>query len=387
MVRPAIACRAVLGLDVGKGSHWACLVTAEGEVAANRPVANSEKDLDELFAQVGGETLVVVDQVRNIGALAIRRARMAGLEVAYLPGLAAHGAARLFAGDAKTDERDAMVIAKTALGIPDALLPAPREDAGLEAARSMAAQRSHMVTCATRDKNRLRSILLESCPPFEALADLSDPHWVSMLEKLGGPWGIADAGKAAMGAATRGADRARMDGAWKAIARSTRPPECVVKAENPQVMMLAKRIREAAAEAEALDARIAALLTGDATYECLLTVPGIGPRTASELVISIDIGDFPDHHHLASYCGIAPRNRQSGTSISSVSASRQGNKRLKNLLIFSCNSLARSKSRFGDYYRRCRERGMCHGKALKAVARKRIEVIYAIMRDRVPYSA
>ena len=44
------------------------------------------------------------------------------MSAAYLPGLAAHGAARLFAGDAKTDERDAMVIAKTALGIPDALL-------------------------------------------------------------------------------------------------------------------------------------------------------------------------------------------------------------------------------------------------------------------------
>ena len=45
------------------------------------------------------------------------------MSAAYLPGLAAHGAARLFAGVAKTDERDAMVIAKTALGIPDALLP------------------------------------------------------------------------------------------------------------------------------------------------------------------------------------------------------------------------------------------------------------------------
>ena len=387
MSKHSIARKAVLGLDVGKGSHWACLVTAEGEVAANRPVANSEKELDDLVSQVDPGTLVVVDQVRNIGALAIRRARAAGLDVAYLPGTAAHGAARLFAGDAKTDERDAMVIAKTALGIPDALLPVPREDARLEAARSMAAQRNHMVTCATRDKNRLRSVLLESCPPFEALCDLSDPHWVRMLERLGGPWGIADAGKASMGAVTRGADRAEMDAAWDSIAISTRPPECMVEAENPQVMTLARRIREASEEAEALDARIAALLAGDATYGCLLTVPGIGPRTASELVIGIDIADFPDHHHLASYCGIAPRNRQSGTSISSVGASRQGNKRLKNLLIFSCNSLTRSRGRFGEYYRKCRDRGMCHGEALKAVARKRIKVIYAIMRDRVPYSA
>ncbi len=64
-----------------------------------------------------------------------------------------------------------------------------------------------------------------------------------------------------------------------------------------------------------------------------------------------------------------------------------GSKRLKNLLIFSCDSLCRSKRRFGDYHRSCRDRGMCHGEALKAVARKRLKVIYAIMRDEVPYSA
>lgn len=199
--------------------------------------------------------------------------------------------------------------------------------------------------------------------------------------------GVADAGKAAMGAVTRGADRTKMDAAWDAMASSTRPPEYMVEAENPQVMTLARRIREAAAEAGALDARIAEALADDATYACLLTVPGIGPRTASELVIGIDIADFPDHHHLASYCGVAPRNRRSGTSVSSVGASRQGNKRLKNLLIFSCNSLTRIRSRFGEHYRKCRDRGMRHGEALKAVARKRIKVVYAIMRDKVPYAA
>lgn len=379
--------KAVLGIDVGKSSHWACLVTREGEVALNRRVRNSEGDLDGLFSQVACDTIVVVDQCRNIGLLAISRARLAGLGVAYLPGLAAHQAARLFAGDAKTDERDALVIAKTALGIPDALLPVPEPDEALEAARSLAAQRSHMVTCATRDKNRLRSILLESCPAFEAPADLGDRHWLNMLEKLGGPWGCIDAGKPAFGAVTKGANRTRMDAAWNAAMASTRPSKRRVDAENPQVRMLARRIREALEEAGRIDREITALLAGDGTYECLVTIPGIGPRTASELVIGINIEDFPDHDHLASYCGIAPRNRQSGTSISSVSASRQGNRRLKNLLIFSCNSLVRSENRFGEYYRACRGRGMCHGEALKAVARKRLKVIYAIMRDKVPYSA
>ena len=73
-----------------KGSHWACILTRDGEVAVSRPVANSEHELDRLFSQVGEGTLVVVDQARNIGALPISRARRAGLDVACLPGIAAH---------------------------------------------------------------------------------------------------------------------------------------------------------------------------------------------------------------------------------------------------------------------------------------------------------
>ena len=266
MVKEALACTVALGLDVGKSSHWACLVTRAGEIALNEPVANSEADLDALFSRAPEGALVVVDQARNIGSLAIRRARLAGLPVAYLPGIAAHRAAGLFAGDAKTDERDAMVIAKTALGIPDSLLPVAEPDEALDAARMLASQRDHMVTCATRDKNRLRSILLESCPAFEALVDLSDDRWLSALERLGGPWGIADAGKASFGAVTRGADRARMDAAWAAIGASTRPSGARVAAENPMVSVLARRIREAAEEASRLDGEIAGLLAGDDTY-------------------------------------------------------------------------------------------------------------------------
>lgn len=286
----------VLGLDVGKSSHWACLIDRDGEVLASAPVRNREAELDTLFASAPAGTLVVVDQFRNIGSLAVRRARAAGLGVAYLPGLAASRAAGLFAGEAKTDERDAAVIARTALGVPDSLSGVPGRGEALEAARALSSQRDHVVACATRDKNRLRAVLLESCPALEAAVDLSDRRWLE-----------------------------------------------------------------------------------------LLTVPGIGPRTAAQLAVSVDIGRFPDHDHLASYCGIAPRVRSSGTSVRSVRASRRGDARLKSLLIFSCNSLVRSSGRYGEYYRACRARGMGHGRALKAVARKRLRAIYAVMRDRVPY--
>lgn len=309
--RPA----AVLGLDVGKSSHWACLIDRDGEVLASAPVRNREAELDALFASAPAGTLVVVDQFRNIGSLAVRRAR------------------------------------------------------------ALSSQRDHVVACATRDKNRLRAVLLESCPALEAAVDLSDRRWLELLAGFGGAWGIARSG----------AEGPRAEAAGEAAAASTAPPPALVEAENRQVRFLAARISEALDEAGALEAETAALLEGDETYACLLTVPGIGPRTAAQLAVSVDIGRFPDHDHLASYCGIAPRVRSSGTSVRSVGASRRGDARLKSLLIFSCNSLVRSSGRYGEYYRACRARGMGHGRALKAVARKRLRAIYAVMRDRVPY--
>ena len=72
---------------------------------------------------------------------------------------------------------------------------------------------------------RLRSILLESCPAFEALVDPSDPRWLRVLARLGGAWGVADAGRASLSALMRGAGGSARADAWTAIASSTRPSE------------------------------------------------------------------------------------------------------------------------------------------------------------------
>ncbi len=345
-----------IGLDVGKSSHWACVATRDGEVLLSAPVANRENELVSLSAKFPG-ALVVVDQPRNIGALALSRARAAGMPSAYLPDLAAHEASKLFGGDAKTDERDATVIIKTALGIPDALPPVAHPDPAIAAARSIAAQRDFLIYENTRNKNRLRSILLESCPEFEALVDLSDAAELRLMAAPGGPWSMADAGGRKTAALARGANCDKVSELIESVGSSTKPDAAAIAAEDRAVRLLARRIAENAAEIEAADDAIAALLKRDETYRCLLTIPGVGPKTASELAISINIDDFPSHDRLASYCGLAPRNRKSSTSASSVPAPRQGNKRLKNLLAFSCNCLARTDGRWGEYYARCRDRG------------------------------
>lgn len=159
---------------------------------------------------------------------------------------------------------------------------------------------------------------------------------------------------------------------WESMLASARSGRSLPAGEDVAVRMLAREIAALDADVAELEGLVADSLAGDEVYECLLTVPGIGPKTAAALVTSVDVSMFRGHDELASYCGVAPADSRSGTSVRSTSPQRGGNKQLKNLLTFSCNSLIGTQNRFGRYYDECRARGMRHNKALKAVARKRL---------------
>lgn len=378
-----------IGFDVGKSAHRACAISRKtGEVLFNKALDNRERSIDEVLRLVDRDALVVVDQKRNIGALVLERARVANMDVAYLPGLAMKRARDMFPGIAKTDEIDAEVIARTGIGMPWTLRPIAEEtERGIEI-RLLAAQRRFLTKCATQSKNRLRSVLLEVDPAFEACVDLGLDWHVAVFGKFGGAVGITSAGRRRyrrLAVKELGAPPATADGLWHAArvsAESARPHSA---AEDTAVTMLANRIIEDKARVASVDDDIESLLADSREYHVLLTIPGVGPKTASALVAGIDIDMFENHNKLASFTGLAPSNKQSGTSLDSAASSRSGNKELKNLLIFSCNSLIKSKGEFGSYYSACRERGMRHNKALKAVARKRLKVIFAVMRDVRPY--
>ncbi|HJF45788.1 transposase [Thermophilibacter provencensis] len=240
----------------------------------------------------------------------------------------------------------------------------------------------------TRAADRLRAVPPEAGPAFGAQAGPLSRWRLAVLAELGGPFGIRGAGlRRFRSVAERGggARRAAADRLWAAAAASASSGRPELAAESELVRSLAARVAAGSAEAARLDAPVSDSLAGDEAYEALLTVPGVGPKTAAALVTLVDVSLFRGHDELAAHAGLAPCNRQSGTSLNASSPSRGGNRTLKNLLICSCTSLAGTENRCGRHYDACRARGMRHNKALKAVARKRLKAIYAIMRDGVPY--
>lgn len=111
-------------------------------------------------------------------------------------------------------------------------------------------------------------------------------------------------------------------------------------------------------------------------------MPGIGVRTAAARFL-IDVGDataFPTAAHLAAYAGLAPVTRSSGSSIRGEHSSRRGNKQLKGAFYLAAfASLSQPESR--AYYDKKRREGKHHVAAIVCLARRRIDVLFAMLRD------
>jgi hypothetical protein len=72
--------------------------------------------------------LVVVGQPASIGALPVAVALDMGCPVAYLPGLTMRRIADLYPGEAKTDAKDAFIIAGASRAMPHTLRAIDGED-------------------------------------------------------------------------------------------------------------------------------------------------------------------------------------------------------------------------------------------------------------------
>ena len=114
----------VIGMDVGKYFHHACILDSNGNQVLSKRVNQHEQSLRKLFAAYAGQgsnTLVVVDQPNNIGRLTVAIAQDIGVDVRYLPGLAMRQLSRIHAGNSKTDVRDAYIIAYAGKYLPESL--------------------------------------------------------------------------------------------------------------------------------------------------------------------------------------------------------------------------------------------------------------------------
>jgi transposase len=124
-----------------------------------------------------------------------------------------------------------------------------------------------------------------------------------------------------------------------------------------------------------------------ARRDLLETIPGIGPATSAMVLAEFgDVARFQNAKCMASFCGLTPRHRQSGTSVRGKSMlSKTGSARIRKALFMP----ALSAIKYNPVIRAFRTRLLANGKPrmiiVGAIMRKLVHIIYGILKSGRPF--
>ncbi len=117
----------------------------------------------------------------------------------------------------------------------------------------------------------------------------------------------------------------------------------------------------------------------------LTTIPGIGFFIATLLVLELgDVHRFPSAKHVASYAGLTPRVRASGTQLRTGHISKEGNRLIRWALVMAATQAARRPGPLRVWFRAMqRRRGTKIARV--ALARRLSEIVYQVWKTETDY--
>jgi transposase len=133
---------------------------------------------------------------------------------------------------------------------------------------------------------------------------------------------------------------------------------------------------------ESIDEEIGQRFFARPEARILTSLPGMGLILGAEFVVCVgDVSAFESADRLAAYAGLVPASRDSGKRVGNRRRMRGGNKILKRVFYQSAFASLRSAPESRAFYDRKRAEGKRHTQALIALARRRVNVVWAMLRD------
>jgi|SRR5665213_266687 len=134
-----------------------------------------------------------------------------------------------------------------------------------------------------------------------------------------------------------------------------------------------------------LDQAVDTVAYANSHARLLMTQPGVGPITALAFVVTIgDVARFKRGKQVASYLGLIPSERSSGSKRRLGAISKQGNVFLRTMLVEAAQSAVRHDEEFKkEYAHRCHSKPK--GVAKVAAARKLAVRLYWMLRNQTPH--
>ncbi|MGW0512413.1 IS110 family transposase [Streptomyces olivaceoviridis] len=381
------------GIDAGKVHHWAAVVDATGATLWSKRIENDESAVPTAF----GEILEIADEVRwavdisgTSSALLLALLAAHGQQAVYVPGRTVNRMAGAYRGEAKTDARDAYVIAETARQRRDfAAIDVPAQLAAELAL--LTAHRSDLVADRVRMINRLRDVLTGVFPALERAFDYS-AHKGALVLLTGyqTPAAIRRRGRARITAwlanrGVRGADAVAATALGAAQAQQTALPGEDVAGQivadlAAQILALDDRLKR-------IDKQIRETFRSHPQAQIIESLPGMGPILGAEFVVAAgDLAAYADAGHLASAAGLVPVPRDSGRRTGNLHRPKRYSRRLRRVFYMSAQTSIIREGPNRDFYLKKRGEGCKHVQAVIALARRRASVLWALLRDNRVFS-
>ena len=386
--------RAWVGVDVGKTHHWVCVLDAEGTTLLSAKVRNDESEVLAVIGAARGladQLVWAVDIVGAPSALILALLARAGQPVRYASGRVVAAMSRAYAGEGKTDVKDAYVIAETARIRRD--LPAVDHDTDL--VRSLAvltAHRADLIADRVRMINRLRDLMTSVFPSLEREFDYSSCKGaLVLLTGYATPERIRRIGQTRLAGWLRHRHvRNYADVAARAVAaaraqRTVLPGQDLTASIGAElaagVLALDERVRT-------LDAQIAETFDQHPHAAIIKSMPGFGPILGASLLVGAgDLRAFPTAGHLAAAAGLVPVPNDSGRRSGNLHRPRRYSRPLRHVFYLSAQTSMMRAGPNRDYYLKKRDHGRTHSQAMLALARRRVDVLWALLRDNRTWGA
>jgi transposase len=381
------------GIDIGKEHHHCVVIDADGNRLLSRRIANDETALSTLVtdvASLGNDATWAVDVIDGGAALVLAILLAQSQNVLYLSGRAVHRAAGSYRGEGKSDARDAAIIADQARMRRDLLPIRPGDEITVEL-KTLTARRADLVADRTRAVNRLREQLLAIFPALErsfdyihckgALTLLTGYQTPSAIRRLGAArlerWLTTRKTRNASSLAHRAVEAA-------ASQHITLPGEeigaTIVQTLAQEILTLHDRISE-------IDKLIETRFHRHPSAAIIQSLPGFGPLLGAEFlaITRADMTYFGTPDRLAAMAGLAPVPRDSGRVSGNLHRPKRYHRGLQRVFYYSAMNSIRWCDESQQFYARKRAEGKRHTHAVLALARRRINVLWAMLRDQRTY--
>jgi transposase len=374
-----------VGVDIGTDHHWAAAVDADGQVLLSRMLTGDQQAILALLAEVAAlarRLTWTVDLTGAEAALLLAVLWGQGQQVRYLAGRAVSQAAVGYRGAATTDAKDARSIAEPSRMRRDLPELRPGQDLVVER-RILTSRRADLVADRTRASNRLRQQLTAICPALERVADLAGQRgWVVvLLAHCQRPGDLRNLGVAALAALLAG----------HGVRNADRIAQAAVAAASTQTVGLPGQDVAGALAREALDLQARITQTDHALRawfgrhqlaEVIGSMPGFGFRLGAELPAAIgQVELIGSADRLAAYAGLCPVANDSDKRTGRLRTPVCYHRALRRAMWLAALTAIRCSSQDRAYYQRKRAEGKRHVQAVICLARRRTNVLWALLRD------